>query len=233
MSTPAFWLVIPAAGIGSRMQADCPKQYLKVSGKTILELTLACFLKHPSLRGIVLALAEHDRWWPQSSLAKHPLIQSVVGGAERADSVLNALQALQSHGAQADDWVLVHDAARPLLAREDLDRLLAGLANHPVGGLLAVPARDTLKQVDAEGSVLKTIDRSVIWHALTPQMFRLGLLQRALTDALQSGVVVTDESSAVEWAGFTPKVIEGCANNIKITRPEDLRLLNTLLLSAR
>lgn len=229
MTTPSFWLVIPAAGIGSRMQADCPKQYLTVSGQTILELTLTCFLEHPSLRGIVLALAEHDEWWPDLPFATDSRIQTVIGGAERADSVLNALLALESRGAQANDWVLVHDAARPLLAREDLERLLNRLANDPVGGLLAVPARDTLKQVSFDGSVLKTIDRSVIWHALTPQMFRLGLLQRALADALQSGVMVTDESSAMEWAGFAPKVVEGCANNIKITRPEDLKMLQTLL----
>ncbi|QEY58477.1 2-C-methyl-D-erythritol 4-phosphate cytidylyltransferase [Pseudomonas sp. C27(2019)] len=225
MSLPSFWLVIPAAGIGSRMQAACPKQYLSVAGKTILERTLECFLEHPSVQGIVLALAEHDRWWPQLSLAVHPRISTVVGGAERADSVLNALLALPGRGAKADDWVLVHDAARPLLTREDLDRLLTRLAADPVGGLLAVPARDTLKHVSADGCVLKTIDRSVIWHALTPQMFRLGLLQHALAAALQAQVAVTDESSAMEWAGFTPRVVEGLASNIKITCPEDLLLL--------
>lgn len=229
MSHTPFWLVIPAAGIGSRMQAACPKQYLTVAGKTILEITLGCFLAHPSVRGIVLALAKHDSWWPQLDLAAHPLIHTTTGGVERADSVLNALSVLSDNGAHADDWVLVHDAARPLLAREDLDRLLAGLANDPVGGLLAVPARDTLKQVNPDGCVVKTIDRSVIWHALTPQMFRFGVLQRALTDALQAGVAVTDESSAIEWAGLTPRVIEGRASNIKITRPEDLQVLQSLL----
>lgn len=229
MTIPVFWLVIPAAGIGSRMQAQCPKQYLTVAGKTILELTLSCFLEHSSVRGIVLALAEHDHWWPELQLSADVRIQTVIGGSERADSVLNALLALESSGAQADDWVLVHDAARPLLEREDLDRLLTDLADDPVGGLLAVPARDTIKQVNAEGQIVKTIDRSVIWHALTPQMFRLGLLQRTLADALQAGVAVTDESSAMEWAGFAPRVVEGRSTNIKITRPEDLLFLQTLL----
>lgn len=229
MTVPAFWLVIPAAGIGSRMQAQCPKQYLTLSGKTILESTLAVFLDHPSVRGIVVALAEHDSWWPQLSVAAHPLVQTVTGGAERADSVLNALLALHGNGAQADDWVLVHDAARPLLEPNDLDRLLTDLADDTVGGLLAVPARDTLKQVNSDGRVTKTIDRSAIWHALTPQMFRLGLLEQALIDALKAGVAVTDESSAMEWAGFAPRVVEGRASNIKITRPEDLLLLQTLL----
>ena len=229
MSMPKFWLVIPAAGIGSRMQAQCPKQYLTVAGQTILELTLACFLDHPSVQGIVVALAEHDRWWSELSLATDTRIQTVIGGAERADTVLNALLALEYSGAQVDDWVLVHDAARPLLEREDLDRLLTELASDPVGGLLAVPARDTLKQVNDDGQVTKTIERSVIWHALTPQMFRLGLLQRSLADALQAGVAVTDESSAMEWAGFAPRVVEGRATNIKITCPEDLLFLQTLL----
>lgn len=232
MSTPSFWLVIPAAGIGSRMQAACPKQYLKVADKTILELTLNCFLQHPGLRGAVLALATHDHWWPQLSCADNPLISTVEGGAERANSVLNALMALSASGADKDDWVLVHDAARPLLERPDLDRLLSTLAQDPVGGLLAVPARDTLKQVTADGHVVTSIDRSVIWHALTPQMFRLGLLQENLTAALAAGAAVTDESSALEWGGYAPRVVEGSANNIKITRPEDLQLLQTLLVSA-
>lgn len=232
MSLPTFWLVVPAAGIGSRMQAQCPKQYLRVAGQTILEWSLACFLEHPSLRGTVLALAEHDHWWPALALATDERIRTVVGGAERADSVLNSLFALEQQGAQADDWVLVHDAARPLLEPADLDALLSGLADDPVGGLLAVPARDTLKQVNAQGQVVTSIDRSVIWHALTPQMFRLGLLKQALIDALAAGAAVTDESSAVEWAGLLPRVIEGCATNIKITRPEDLQLLQRLLLVA-
>ena len=233
MTLPQFWLVIPAAGIGSRMQAQCPKQYLTVAGQTILELTLACFLEHPQVQGIVVAIAEHDRWWPQLKLASDTRVASVIGGAERADSVLNALLYLTERGAQADDWVLVHDAARPLLERNDLERLLSALAHDPVGGLLAVPARDTLKQINAAGQVVKTIDRSVIWHALTPQMFRLGVLQRALADSLQAGVAITDESSAMEWAGFAPRVIEGSASNVKITRPEDLQLLQTLLVAAK
>ncbi|NLY12717.1 MAG: 2-C-methyl-D-erythritol 4-phosphate cytidylyltransferase [Gammaproteobacteria bacterium] len=229
MTAPRFWLVIPAAGIGRRMQAACPKQYLTVSGKTILELTLQCFLERPDVMGIVLALAEHDTWWSQLDMAGDPRIQTVIGGAERADSVLNALLALNDRGAQADDWVLVHDAARPLLKSADLERLLLELADDPVGGILAVPARDTLKRVSATGAILTTIDRSVIWHALTPQMFRLGLLQRALADALQAQVAITDESSAMEWAGLSPRIVEGCASNIKITRPEDLQLLQNLL----
>ncbi|MFH0084386.1 2-C-methyl-D-erythritol 4-phosphate cytidylyltransferase, partial [Pseudomonas aeruginosa] len=124
--------------------------------------------------------------------------------------------------AQADDWVLVHDAARPNLTRGDLDRLLEELAEDPVGGLLAVPARDTLKRSDRDGRVSETIDRSVVWLAYTPQMFRLGALHRALADALVAGVAITDEASAMEWAGYAPKLVEGRADNLKITTPEDL-----------
>jgi len=229
MILPTFWLVVPAAGIGSRMQAHCPKQYLQVGRKTILELTLERFLTHPNVKGVMVAVAEHDQWWSHLSVAQHPLVQAVQGGAERADSVLNALLALQQKGAQPEDWVLVHDAARPLLERDDLDCLLHTLATDPVGGLLAVPARDTLKQMDANGRVVQTIDRSVIWHALTPQMFHLAQLQQALADALIAGVAITDESSAMEWAGYAPQLVEGRATNIKITRPEDLQTLQSAL----
>ena len=222
---PFFWAVIPAAGIGSRMRADRPKQYLPLGGRSILEHTLDCFLGHPHLKGLAVSLAADDPYWPQLPCAGDERILRAAGGSERADSVFNALQLLAEQGADAADWVLVHDAARPNLARADLDRLLAGLADDPVGGLLAVPARDTLKRADADGRVRQTVDRSVIWQAYTPQMFRLGALRQALGDALQAGVAITDESSAMEWAGQAPRLIEGRADNLKITRPEDLEWL--------
>lgn len=222
---PPFWVVIPAAGIGSRMRADRPKQYLQLAGRTILEHTLDCFLDHPRLKGLVLSLAAGDPFWPALPCATDPRIQRVEGGAERADSVLAGLLRLVELGAQEGDWVLVHDAARPNLARSDLDRLLAELADDPVGGLLAVPARDTLKRIGADGRVAETVDRSLIWQAYTPQMFRFAALHRALADALVAGVAVTDEASALEWAGQAPKLVEGRADNLKITRPEDLEWL--------
>ncbi|MBC9249724.1 2-C-methyl-D-erythritol 4-phosphate cytidylyltransferase [Pseudomonas alcaligenes] len=225
MSLPAFWLVIPAAGIGSRMRADRPKQYLQLAGRSILEHTLDCFLEHPQLKGLVLCLAADDPWWPLLPAAADPRIHRVAGGAERADSVLSGLLQLGELGAQADDWVLVHDAARPNLARSDLDQLLLELADDPVGGLLAVPARDTLKRAGADGRVAETVDRSLIWQAYTPQMFRYAALHRALADALVAGVAITDEASALEWAGQAPKLVEGRADNLKITRPEDLEWL--------
>lgn len=225
---PSFWALIPAAGIGSRMRADRPKQYLPLAGKSIIEHTLARFLEHPQLRAVVVSLAADDPYWPSLSCARDPRIQRADGGAERADSVLSGLLRLSELGAQAQDWVLVHDAARPNLARSDLDLLLGELAHDPVGGLLAVPARDTLKRAGADGRVQSTVDRSTIWQAFTPQMFRLGELQRALADALLAGVAITDEASAMEWAGQSPRLIEGRSDNLKVTRPEDLFSLNRL-----
>lgn len=219
---PAFWAVIPAAGVGARMAADRPKQYLALGQHTLLEHSLGCFLDHPGLKGLVVSLAVDDPYWPNLACATDPRIQRVAGGIERADSVLNALLYLHGQGADDDDWVLVHDAARPNLARSDLDNLLRQLGNDPVGGLLAVPARDTLKRADSNGRVRETVDRSSIWQAYTPQMFRLGALHRALADSLVADVAITDEASAMEWAGQAPRLIEGRADNLKITRPEDL-----------
>lgn len=222
---PAFWAVIPAAGVGARMAADRPKQYLQLGGRTILEHSLGCFLDHPSLKGLVVSLAVDDPYWPSLACAGDPRIQRADGGSQRSGSVLNALLQLNALGASDDDWVLVHDAARPNLSREDLDTLLAELAHDPIGGLLAVPARDTLKRVDKHGRVVETIDRSLIWQAYTPQMFRLGALHRALADSLVADAVITDEASAMEWSGQAPRLVEGRADNIKVTRPEDLEWL--------
>lgn len=220
--TPFFWAVIPAAGVGARMRADRPKQYLELAGRSILERTLDCFLDHPQLKRLVISLSVDDPYWPALPCASDERIVRADGGKERADSVLSALLRLAELGARAHDWVLVHDAARPNLSRFDLDRLLAELADDPVGGLLAVPARDTLKRVGPDGRVSGTVDRSTIWLAYTPQMFRFGALHRALADALAAGVAVTDEASAMEWAGFAPRLVEGRADNLKVTTPEDL-----------
>lgn len=223
-----FWLIVPAAGIGSRMQADRPKQYLQVAGKSILEHTLEVFVGHPQLQRIVLPLAGHDRWWPDLPLAAHPQIVTVEGGRERADSVLAGLRALPTLGAAASDWVLVHDAARPLLHAEDLQCLLDTVQDDPVGGLLACQARDTLKLADADGRSQCTLPREQIWHALTPQMFRLQSLTEALAAALEAGVAITDEASAMEWQDYAPRLVPGRSDNIKVTRPEDMQLLAAL-----
>ncbi|MBT8768631.1 2-C-methyl-D-erythritol 4-phosphate cytidylyltransferase [Metapseudomonas boanensis] len=219
---PFFWVIVPAAGVGARMRADRPKQYLELAGRTILEHSLECFLDHPQLKQLVISLSVDDPYWPSLPCADDPRITRANGGKERADSVLSALLKLAELGARPHDWVLVHDAARPNLSRFDLDLLLGELADDAVGGLLAVPARDTLKRIGSDGRVAETVDRSLIWQAYTPQMFRFGALHRALADALVAGAAITDEASAMEWAGLSPRLIEGRADNLKVTRPEDL-----------
>jgi len=229
---PSFWAVIPAAGVGARMRADRPKQYLDLCGRSLLERTLDCFLDHPRLRGLVVSLAPEDPWWPTLACARDARILRAPGGRERADSVLGGLLLLSEQGAHDADWVLVHDAARPNLHRDDLDRLLAELAQDPVGGLLGVPARDTLKRVGRDGRVSETVDRSQVWLAYTPQMFRLGALRDALSAGLVAGAAITDEASAMEWAGHAPRLVEGRADNIKVTTPEDLQRLQVVFTEA-
>ncbi len=218
-------MLIPAAGAGNRMGSVIPKQYLPLAGRPVVAHTLDIFLRHPRIAGLMVIIGGEDAWWPEiaANLAPDKPPWVVEGGAERCHSVLNGLEALRGH-AHPDDWVLVHDAARPCLTDADLDRLLDELADDPVGGLLAVPVRDTLKQADGDGRVVATVDRSRLWHALTPQMFRLKLLHESLRAALAHGLLVTDEAAALEATGFSPRLIEGRADNLKITRPEDLAL---------
>jgi len=215
--------VIPAAGVGRRMGALIPKQYLELAGRPVIDWSLGLFLDHPRISGVLVSLDPGDGYWQQTAFADHPRVRRVPGGAERCRSVLNALDLLARETDEAD-WVLVHDAARPCLRGGDLDRLLEALINHPVGGLLGVPVRDTMKQVGETGAVRSTVPREDLWHAFTPQMFRLGLLRRALHAALEQGRLVTDDAGAVELMGLEPVLVEGHADNIKITRPEDLLL---------
>jgi 2-C-methyl-D-erythritol 4-phosphate cytidylyltransferase len=205
------------------MGVATPKQYLELQGRPVMEHTLERLIQHPDIAGVYVAVADNDGWWEDCIYAGHPKIVRVKGGAERCHSVLNALIRLRQN-ADPEDWVLVHDAARPCLRREDLDTLINNLRDHPVGGLLGMPVRDTMKRSDGRGVVGKTIDRENLWHAFTPQMFRLGMLQQALQGALDKGVTVTDDAAAMELAGHQPLMIQGHADNIKITRPEDLAL---------
>ncbi|HWK52344.1 MAG TPA: 2-C-methyl-D-erythritol 4-phosphate cytidylyltransferase [Steroidobacter sp.] len=225
-----FWVVVPAAGSARRMGAAVPKQYLPLAGRTVIEWSLAPFLAHVRTAAVVVVLAEQDQHWSQTTLARDSKIATTSGGAERMDSVLAGLRALQDRAAP-DDWVLVHDAARPCLSGTDLDRLLTELNDNAVGGLLAAPVVDTLKRADDSGRVSQTVPREKLWRALTPQMFRRDLLQRALQSARTKGLAVTDEAQAVEALGLQPKLVAGDADNIKITLPEDLpraeRILNS------
>jgi 2-C-methyl-D-erythritol 4-phosphate cytidylyltransferase len=223
MTEPAFWAVVPAAGVGRRMGSAVPKQYLELNGRAVIDHTIERLLLHPSVDGLYLALSEEDDHWSGTEFANHPDLVRVPGGTERCHSVANALQMMRGR-AQAHDWVLVHDAARPCVRRGDIDHLIAMLRTHEVGGLLGLPVRDTMKRTDPADRVRETVDRNHLWHAFTPQMFRYGVLSAALKGALEAGYLVTDEASAVEWAGHHPIMIEGHADNLKITRPEDLPL---------
>jgi len=224
-----YWLVMPAAGVGRRFGTERPKQYAALSGRTVIEWALAPFLTDPRCAGVVVALAEEDPYW--GAIAPAAVIRA-PGGRERSHSVRNGLATLAER-ARPDDWVLVHDAARPCLPREDLDRLLLELGAHPVGGLLATPAADTLKRADARGEVVQTIDRAGLWRALTPQMFRYGRLCEALERAHAAGRMPTDEAQAIEWLGDLPRLIEGAPANLKITRAADLAIAAALLAETR
>ncbi len=226
-NTTQFWGIVPAAGVGKRMNAHCPKQYLPLFRDneavtcTVIEQTLHRLLSVDLFKKIVVAISVDDAYWPDLPIATHPVILRAQGGRERADSVLNALRALEGL-ANENDWVLVHDAARPCITKEEIELLISTLRDDVVGGILALSSHDTLKEVEGK-QITGTLNRNRIWRALTPQMFRYGLLKKAL-EATQGNDAVTDEASALEIQGFTPKIVEGRSDNIKITRPEDLAL---------
>jgi 2-C-methyl-D-erythritol 4-phosphate cytidylyltransferase len=219
-----YWAVVPAAGAGTRMGAELPKQYLPLAGKTVIEHTLDALLSCAALSGIVVVVAADDARWPgvAANYRDQPLT-AVTGGVERCHSVLNGLEHLAQQ-AQPDDWVLVHDAARPCLRPADVTTLIETLAGDAHGGLLGVPVADTMKRVNAQQQVTATVERNGLWHALTPQMFRIAQLRAALQDAIDSNVLVTDEATAMERVGHAPRMVQGHRDNIKITLPADLPL---------
>ena len=221
MSNTKYYAVVPAAGVGKRMQADKPKQYLPLMGKTVIEQTLSRLLKADIFTSITVAISEVDPYWETLDIASNSKVIRAKGGKERADSVLSALSALKSQ-ANDNDWVLVHDAARPCVTSKEIHFLIDTLKNELYGGILALSSHDTLKQVKGD-SIQSTIDRRTIWRALTPQMFRYGVLKKAL-EQTEGNSTVTDEASAVELTGGVVKIVEGATENIKITRPEDLAL---------
>lgn len=217
-SKDVFCAVVPAAGIGKRMQSAVPKQYLALTDRTILEHCLWNLIAHPRIDRIILALHPQDHWFEKLELAGAPWLTVVEGGNERADSVLNGLQAVAE-----DEWVLVHDAARPCLPHTDIDKLLA-LTEGQQGGILATPVRDTMKRANEQGLIMRTESREHLWHALTPQLFPCQQLKQALSEVLAQKVHITDEASAIEWAGGEVRLVQGDPCNIKITHPEDLAL---------
>jgi 2-C-methyl-D-erythritol 4-phosphate cytidylyltransferase len=218
-----FTAVVPAAGRGSRMQANKPKQYLLLGEKTIIEHTLARLLSHPQIEKVVVVIAEDDLFFSSLAVAAHPKIEVTTGGPERAMSVLNGLACVET------DWVLVHDAARPCITHADLDRLLAAAVRDEEGAILATPVKDTMKRSNAQQHIEKTVERGHLWHALTPQMFPTQQLADAIDAGLAQALVLTDDASAMELAGFKPLLINGRADNIKVTQPEDLALAAFIL----
>ena len=220
MTSPRVVAVIPAAGVGSRMQADRPKQYLSLNGKTILEHTIDALLNHPLIDDVIVAISQGDEYFDQLGLRQKP-IRVVDGGKERADSVLNGILSLDEN-----DWALVHDAARPCVDDADISNVLSLIGSEDVtGGILATPVRDTMKRVKPSSNIIShTEDRNGLWHALTPQLFPAMLLKRALQEGLAQGVSITDEASAMEFAGHSVAMVSGSPANIKITHPADLPL---------
>jgi len=222
-TTEHYWVIVPAAGMGTRMGANCPKQYLLLAGRPVLEHTLERLASHPLITEIVVVLANGDEHWKKLNLNNiSKPVTTTIGGNERCDSVLNGLNVLASK-ANDNDWVLVHDAARPCVRAIDIEQLISKCKNSD-GGLLGLPVKDTMKQVDDDALISKTLKRDRIWHALTPQMFRYRNLCDSLQQSLKSDKLVTDEAMAMELAGYKPQLVQGHADNIKITQAEDLAL---------
>lgn len=223
-----IWAVVPAAGRGTRFGGEVPKQYLEVDGKPLIAYTLDALVAHPAVEGVVVAIGENDADWPGwNEFAAKP-VRTCIGGVSRAASVLAGLDALPD-SVRADDFVLVHDAARPNLGLHDLSQLLERGRNDPVGAILAAPVRDTLKRAGDDGGIDATEPRERLWRALTPQLFRRLQLSKALQDAGQAGVEVTDEAMALERQGLRPLLVEGSEDNFKVTTPADLARFRFIL----
>ena len=233
-----YWFIVPAAGSGSRFGGERPKQYAPFAGSTVIENTLGRLLELDAL-AIVLAFSPDDSCWQSLDISKHQKIRTCAGGAERADSVYLALQSIADEAEEAD-WVLVHDVARPCVRVADIRLLIEALSDHPVGGLLATPVSATLKRVGSSeytdttnvktvGGVLETVPREHLWAAATPQMFRYGLLKKALQQCNDAGISPTDEAGAIERLGLQAEIIEGHSDNLKITHGADLALAEAIL----
>jgi len=218
-----FHVIIPAAGTGSRMGSSLPKQYLSMSGRPLIEWSLHVFLQSSRIDSVAVVISENDDLWPSIGFSHPKLKVFSCGGATRSETVLNGLNRLD---AQASDWVLVHDAARPGLSAGLLNKLLDEIDNDEVGGLLAIPLADTLKRASADNRVDHTEPRDSLWQAQTPQMFRHGLLTKALIAAKGAP---TDEAQAIEALGYKPKLVAGELRNFKVTYPQDIALAEAIL----
>ena len=228
MDASDVWAVVPAAGIGRRFGADRPKQYLPLGGRPVIAHVVAKLEAVRGVAGVVAAVAPADPWWEDAAATFDAPVARVDGGAERRDSVANALDYLGGVAAE-DDLVMVHDAVRPCVTVADIERVVAAARGHPDGAILGAPVGDTLKRAGSDGSIEETVDRSWLWRAFTPQVFPLGRLRDALRCASVASFMVTDEAQAMECAGARPLLVEGSPGNVKITRPEDLALARAVL----
>lgn len=229
-SKPRIWAIVPASGIGQRMQSDRPKQYLSFCGKTILEHTLNRLLACDHIHGAVLILNKEDQYWGELNyISRKPLVRT-EGGAERQDSVINGLQKILQLDKDSS-LAMVHDGVRPLVSQQDLSALINAFNQANQGTVLASPLSDTLKRDNNEGSIAETIDRRGLWRALTPQLFDTNLLLKALLEARANQQQMTDDSAAMEAMGYQPLLVEGSNENIKITHPGDLSLAEQIWLS--
>lgn len=228
--SPKLWAIIPAAGSGSRFSKTELKQYQEIQGKTVLEHTIARLNALP-LAGYVLAISAQDDVAKSLNLKNKEKAHFCLGGAERVDSVLNALKYLVTI-ADADDYVFVHDAARPCVTEQCLENLVQTATLENCSAILAIPVRDTLKLAQKNAVIEKTLSREQVWQAQTPQISTLAILKKAIECALENNMVITDEASALEYVGEKVKVVQGRSDNIKITYPDDLELAS-LIISAQ
>ena len=229
--TVKFVVIVPAAGVGKRMGADCPKQYLTINGVSVLEHTVLGLLSHPQINHVILSISNTDQYFRESHLYEHPDVTCVSGGKERVDSVLNGLYAVNQ---DEYPWVLVHDAARPCITHQDISGLIKQCLAQHTGGILAMPVRDTMKRgaitSTKQNLIVETVEREQLWHALTPQLYKTSLLISAIESGLRQELNITDESSAIELANMASLIIPGSAENIKITHPDDLLLAEFYLM---
>ncbi|MEI4259883.1 MAG: 2-C-methyl-D-erythritol 4-phosphate cytidylyltransferase [Candidatus Dasytiphilus stammeri] len=224
--------IIPAAGLGRRMQSSCPKQYLTIGSKTILEHAISVLVEHPAIQHIIIVINCEDHWFELLPIVNNIRVSTTLGKMTRSQSVMAGLQAIH----HPTDWILIHDAVRPCLDRQDVDQLLKITTNtsgghcSPVGGILVNPVCDTIKCSREEQYIIShTIDRKNLWHALTPQLFPFKILYSCLLRVLELGIELTDDCSALEYCGYHPGLIVGHRNNIKVTYPEDLTIASVYL----
>lgn len=224
------WAIVPAAGIGLRMNREVPKQYELIGARTVLQHTLARLCENSNIHGVVVGLSEQDELWTENPFLHEKFSGTFLGGMSREDTVLNGLEFLQNTlKSDADDWALVHDAARPCIIQADIDRVIEAARLSSTGAVLGSQIMDTMKQCADNHSIERTVDRHSYWRAFTPQMFKIKDLASAIQQAKSNGTPVTDESMAMELAGFKPMMVQGHPSNIKITVEDDLEMATHFL----